>query len=164
VELTGFQNRIGNSIDYVKTSPTARYQATNTGDVAFTGAEAALHLRVPGNQQVELAYTGVHASHTLPAGYISAYVFNYAAQSGLFSWSAVIAHQVTARTQVAVVQRVGHTAYPVWDTSIARSAGHVQPYLRFDNLSNTGYEEIPGVLMPSRSITGGVAFTWARGR
>ena len=71
---------------------------------------------------------------------------------------------MTARTQVAVVQRVGHTAYPVWDVAIARSAAHVQPYLRFDNLSNTGYEEIPGVLMPGRSITGGVAFTWTRGR
>ncbi|HEX6771365.1 MAG TPA: hypothetical protein VF126_05015 [Acidobacteriaceae bacterium] len=106
----------------------------------------------------------MHASHTLPAGYISAYVSNYAAQSGLFSWSAEIGHQVIARTQVAVVQRVGQTAHPVWDASIARSAGHVQPYLRFDNLSNTGYEEIPGVRMPGRSITGGVAFTWARGR
>lgn len=164
LEVTAFQNRIGNSIDYVKTSAKARYQATNTGAVAFSGAETALHLRVPGNQQVDLAYTGVHASHSLPAGYISAYVFNYAAQSGLFSWSAVIGHQVMTRTQVAVVQRVGHTAYPVWDASIARSTGRVQPYLRFANLSNTGYEEIPGVLMPGRSITGGIAFSWSRGR
>jgi iron complex outermembrane receptor protein len=60
LELTGFQNRIGNSIDYVKTSPDARYQASNTGAVAFTGAETALHLRLPGTQQIELAYTGIH--------------------------------------------------------------------------------------------------------
>lgn len=164
LEATAFQNRIGNSIDYAKTSPIARYQATNTGAVAFTGMETALHLLLPSNQQVELAYTGVHASHTLPPGYISAYVFNYAAQSGLFSWSTIIGHQVLARTRIAIVQRVGHTAYPVWDAAIARSAGHVQPYLRFGNLSNTGYEEIPGVLMPGRSITGGMAFTWAHGR
>jgi outer membrane cobalamin receptor len=164
LELTGFQNRIGNSIDYVKTSPDARYQATNTGAVAFTGAETALHLRLGNAQQIELGYTGVHASHSLPSGYISAYVFNYAAQSGLFSWSAVVRHQIVARTQVAIVQRAGRTAYPVWDTAIARNAGHLQPYLRFDNLSNTGYEEIPGVLMAGRSITGGIAFTWAYGR
>ena len=164
LELTGFQNRIGNSIDYVKTSPDARYQASNTGAVAFTGAETALHLRLPGTQQIELAYTGIHADHSLPSGYISAYVFNYAAQSALFSWSAVIRNQIMARTQVAVVQRAGHTAYPIWDTAIARSTGHVQPYLRLANLSNTGYEEIPGVLMPGRSITGGIAFAWSRGR
>jgi iron complex outermembrane receptor protein len=36
--------------------------------------------------------------------------------------------------------------------------------LRLANLSNTGYEEIPGVLMPGRSITGGIAFTWSHGR
>jgi hypothetical protein len=148
----------------VKTSPDARYQATNTGAVAFSGAETALHLRLGNEQQIELAYTGVHASHSLPSGYISAYVFNYAAQSGLFSWSAVVRHQIMARTQVAIVQRVGRTAYPVWNTAIARNAGHVQPYLRLDNLSNTGYEEIPGVLMAGRSVTGGIAFTWAYGR
>ena len=164
LELTGFQNRIGNSIDYVKTSPDDRYQATNTGALAFTGAETALHLRLRGAHQIELAYTGMHASHSLPSGYISAYVFNYAAQSALFSWSTVIRNQIMARTQVTVVQRVGHTAYPVWDTAIARNTGHVQPYLRLANLSNTGYEEIPGVLMPSRSITGGIAFTWSRSR
>lgn len=164
LDVTGFQNRIGNSIDYVKTSPDARYQATNTGALAFTGAEAVFHLFAGDAQQLEFAYTGVHANHTLPNGFISAYVFNYAAQSALFSWSAMIRHQLIARTQVAVVERVGHTAYPVWDVALARSTGRIQPYLRFDNLSNTGYEEIPGVLMPGRSITGGVAFAWARTR
>lgn len=164
LELTGFQNRIGNSIDYIKDSPSARYVATNTGALAFTGAEAAVHMRLGANQQLDLAYTGVHASRDLPSGLISAYVFNYAAQNALFSWSAMIRHQIVARTQVAVVQRVGHTAYPLWSAAVARSGERVQPYLRFDNLSNTGYEELPGVPMAGRSVTGGIAFTWTRGR
>ena len=164
LELTGFQNRIGNSIDYIKASASARYMATNTGALAFTGAEAAVHMRLDGNQQLDLAYTGIHASRDLPSGLISAYVFNYAAQNAVFSWSAVIRHQIVARTQVALVQRVSHTAYPLWSAAIARSSGHVQPYLRLDNLSNTGYEELPGVPMAGRSITGGIALTWARGR
>jgi outer membrane cobalamin receptor len=164
LEFTGFQNRLGNSIDYIKASATAPYKATNTGPLAFTGAETALHVRLNGSQQLDFAYTGVHASRDLAPGLISAYVFNYAAQSALFSWSAIIRHQIVARTQVAVVQRVGHTAYPLWSTSVARSTGHVQPYLRFANLSNTGYQELPGVPMPGRSITGGLAFTWAHSR
>ena len=164
LELTGFQNRIGNSIDYIKDSPAARYTATNTGALAFTGAEAAVHMRLGANQQLDFAYTGVHASRDLPSGLISAYVFNYAAQNALFSWSAMIRHQIVARTQVAVVQRVGHTAYPLWSAAVARSGGRVQPYLRFENLSNTGYEELPGVPMAGRSVTGGITFTWARGR
>jgi outer membrane cobalamin receptor len=164
LELTGFQNRLSNSIDYVKASPAAPYKATNTGALAFTGAETALHLRLNGSQQLDLAYTGVHASRDLAPGLISAYVFNYAAQNASFSWSAVIRRQIVARTQVAVVQRAGHTAYPLWSLAIARSTGHVQPYLRLANLSNTGYQELPGVPMPGRSITGGLAFTWAHRR
>jgi iron complex outermembrane receptor protein len=123
-----------------------------------------LHLHLNGTQQLDFAYTGVHASRDLPNGLISAYVFNYAAQSALFSWSAVIRHQIVARTQVAVVQRVSRTAYPLWDIAIARSTGRVQPYLRFANLSNTSYQELPGVPMPGRSITGGLAFTWTHNR
>jgi hypothetical protein len=33
----------------------------------------------------------------------------------------------------------------------------LRPYLRFTNLSNTGYQEITGVNMPPRTIMGGVA-------
>jgi outer membrane cobalamin receptor len=167
LEATVFQNRISNGIDYSKTSLAAKYQATNTGSLAFTGIEAALHLRLPvfrgvRNQQVELAYTGIHASRSAPAGLISAYVFNYAAQIASSSWTGLIGSQMVARTQVAVIQRVGQTAYPLWSAALARSTGRVRPYLRLANLSNTGYEELAGVPMPGRSITGGLSFYWSR--
>ncbi len=110
---TGFRNQINHGIDYSKPSLAARYQATNTGSLAFSGAETALQLRLPASQQLDLAYTGIHASRSAPPGLISAYVFNYAAQSGSFVWSGAVTSQVLARTQVAVVQRVGRTAYPV---------------------------------------------------
>jgi outer membrane cobalamin receptor len=167
VEATGFENRVSNGIDYSKTSPGAKYEATNTGSLAFTGGEMALHLRlapVAGvmSQQVDLAYTGIHASRSAPPGLISAYVFNYAAQNGSFSWTGRVGSQVVARSQVAVVQRVGQTAYPLWSVALARSMGRVRPYVRFANLSNTGYEELPGIPMPGRSVTGGVALFWSR--
>jgi iron complex outermembrane receptor protein len=34
----------------------------------------------------------------------------------------------------------------------------IRPYIQLANLSNTGYEEIPEVLMPSRSVIGGLEF------
>jgi iron complex outermembrane receptor protein len=167
LEATTFQNRISNGIDYSKTSLAAKYQATNTGSLAFTGAEAALHLRLPNsygvrNQQIDLAYTGVHASRSAAPGLISAYVFNYAAQNASFSWTGLIGSQMVARTQVAVIQRVGQTAYPLWSAALARSTGRVRPYLRLANLSNTGYEELAGLPMPGRSVTGGLSFFWSR--
>jgi iron complex outermembrane receptor protein len=45
----------------------------------------------------------------------------------------------------------------VWNAALTHDAGKLRPYLRLGNLSNTGYEEINGVAMPGRSITGGVA-------
>jgi hypothetical protein len=38
----------------------------------------------------------------------------------------------------------------------------LHPYLRMDNLSNTGYQEIAGVPMPGRSFVGGVEISLAR--
>lgn len=71
-------------------------------------------------------------------------------------------HQAVARTQVAVIEKTGQTAYPLWDLSVTRSEGRIRPYLRLANLSNTGYEEISGVPLPGRSIMGGVAYVWTR--
>lgn len=167
LEATAFQNRISNGIDYSKTSLTAKYQATNTGSLAFTGAETALHLRVPAsygvrNQQIDLSYTGIHASRSAPPGLISAYVFNYDAQNASFSWTGLVGSQIIARTQVGLIQRVGQTAYPLWSAALSRSAGRVRPYLRLANLSNTGYEELAGLPTPGRSVTGGLSFSWSR--
>jgi hypothetical protein len=65
---------------------------------------------------------------------------------------------VSLRTQVGATQRVGQSAYALWDFAASRSGGRIRPYLQFSNLSNTGYEEVPGVTMPGRSILGGVQF------
>jgi len=37
----------------------------------------------------------------------------------------------------------------------------VQPFLQATNLSNTGYDEIPGVPMPGRGFIGGVKIVLA---
>jgi outer membrane cobalamin receptor len=156
---TGFRLQQKDSIDYSKYSLAASYQATNVSNLNLTGAETALHLRLTGNQQLEFAYTAIRAAAP-PAGLISEYAYNYAAQSALFSWTGQFFGQLSAHTQVVVVQRTGHTAYPLWDTSLARSTGRIRPYLRLLNLSNTGYQEIPDVPMQGRTVMGGIAYAW----
>jgi iron complex outermembrane receptor protein len=47
--------------------------------------------------------------------------------------------------------------YPVWNAALARDAGKLRPYLRLSNLSNTGYQEVNRVVMPGRSVVGGVS-------
>jgi iron complex outermembrane receptor protein len=50
----------------------------------------------------------------------------------------------------------------VWNAALTHESGRLRPYLRLDNLSNTGYQEINGVAMPGRSIIGGVSLWLSR--
>ena len=155
-ELTVFRRRDHDDIDYVRTSATAPYHATNVQNLAFTGVEAAIRFRLPKSQQLELGYTALHGSQQPLPGLTSKYVFNYPSHNAVFSWLGEFNQTVSLRTRVGVVQRVAQDAYPVWDLAGARSRGRIRPYLQLSNLSNTDYEEIPGVAMPGRSVIGGI--------
>jgi len=157
---TGFSLHQKDGIDYSKYSLAAPWQATNVGNFNYSGAETQLRLRLPRTQRLDLSYTAVRASSP-PAGLISEYAFNYAAQNAIAAWTGEF-HQVAAHTQVAVIQKTTRTAYPLWDISLARNTGWLRPYVRLQNLSNTGYQEIPGVPMQGRTIMAGTAFTWPR--
>jgi outer membrane cobalamin receptor len=157
---TGFHMSQKNGIDYSKYSLSKPWQATDVANFAYTGAETTLRLRLPASQQLQLSYTAVQASSP-PPGLISEYAFNYAAQSALFAWTAPLPAQITARTQLAVIQKTTQTPYPLWDISLARNTGHIRPYLRLLNLSNTSYQEIPGVPLQGRTIMGGAELNWS---
>ncbi len=159
---TGFRLQQQNSIDYSKYSLADRWQANNINNLNLSGAEATFNFRLSGIHQVQLSYTAVQAASP-PAGLISKYTYNYAAQNAVFSWTAQ-SSQLIASTQVGVVQRTGHTAYPLWDASLARRTGQIRPYLRLTNLSNTGYQEVPQVSMQGRALLGGVSYSWSRPR
>ncbi len=161
---TGFRLNQTNSIDYSKYSLAAPWQANNISNLNLTGAETSLRLRLSGTQSLALGYTGIRAN-TPPAGLISEYAYNYAAQNALIGWSGELGTgkrfgPLAAHAQLEVVQRTQHTAYPLLDVAVARSTGRVRPYLRLLNLSNTGYQEIPGVPMQGLTIMGGAAITW----
>ncbi|MCU1320110.1 MAG: TonB-dependent receptor, partial [Edaphobacter sp.] len=142
------------------------WQATNVANFAYTGAEASLRLRLPASQQLQLSYTAIQASSP-PPGLISEYTFNYAAQSALFAWSGPLPaklHQLTIQNQLAILQKTTQTPYPLWNLSLARNTGHLRPYLRLLNLSNTNYQEIPGVPLQGRTIMAGTEISWSQKR
>jgi iron complex outermembrane receptor protein len=168
----GFRLNETNAIDYSKQqlataalTSAEKWQAVNVPTLDISGAEASVRVRLSGTQQVQLSYTAAHSGN-LPANYISEYAFNYAAQNAVFAWTGQLpgawGRQITAHTQVNIVQKTTRTAYPLWDASAARNTGMVRPYLRLLNLSNTGYQEIVGVQMQGRTIMGGVELDWSR--
>jgi outer membrane cobalamin receptor len=136
------------------------WQAINIQNLNITGAEATARLRLNANQQLQFSYTAAHAASP-PPNILSEYAYNYAAQNALARWTGTF-HQLTANTQINIVQKTQHTAYPLWDVALSRNTGHLRPYLRALNLSNTGYQEIPQVPLQGRTIMAGTEFNWSR--
>jgi iron complex outermembrane receptor protein len=175
LSATGFYSRQHDTIDYVKSStvpnpylpPSCEIKgaqaaniwcADNLNGLRFTGVESTFTWIPARTQTVRVAWTGMHGAQNAPHGLQSEYVFNYPVQNIHAMWTAALHHHFTITNAVQLAQRYQQTVYPVWDMSLTHDAGKLRPYLRLSNLSNTGYQEISGVNMPPRSITGGVAF------
>ncbi len=166
LNAAAFRLQEKDAIDYAKTvlaTPTLTFaepwQAINIQNLNITGAEATVRLRLTNNQQLQFSYTAAHAAPP-PPNILSEYAYNYAAQNALFLWTGTF-RQLTAHTQVNIVQKTQRTAYPLWDIALSRNTGHVRPYLRALNLSNTGYQEIPQVPLQGRTIMAGAEFNWS---
>jgi outer membrane cobalamin receptor len=160
LSVTGFSLHQKNGIDYSKYSLDQPWQATNVANFSYNGAEADLRIRLPHTQQLQLGYTAVQATSP-PPGLISEYAFNYAAQSALIAYTAQLPAQISLRTQLAVIQKTTQSPYPLWDVAFARNTGRLRPYVRTLNLTNTSYQEIPGVPLQGRTIMAGAEFNWS---
>jgi outer membrane cobalamin receptor len=161
-QLTVFNRHEHNDIDYVRESRNTPWQATNINYIAFVGVETSVQFRLPKSQKIALAYTALKADQEVQPGLTSKYVFNYPSHNAVFSWLGQF-NNVVIRTRLGATQRVGQSAYALWDLAASRSEGRVRPFVQFSNLSNTTYQEIPGVVMPGRSVIGGAELVFSRG-
>jgi outer membrane cobalamin receptor len=165
ISATGFYSREHDTIDYVRSSPVAQWKAANLSGLRFLGVETAATW-VPGKTQtIRIAWTGLAGAQTSLHGLQSEYALNYPVENLQTMWAVQLRHHLILTNSVRVArpyQQPGNpgwntSPYPVWNASLSRNSGKVSPYLRFGNLSNTGYQEINGVNMPGRSISGGVS-------
>ena len=163
LSAAGFRLNQSNVIDYAKRTlatpaltAAQPWQAINVAHLDLNGAEASASFQISSHQRLQLSYTAVQTG-AAPPGILSEYAYNYAAQNALFAWTGNFG-QLTAYTRVNIVQKTTHTAYPLWDLTLTRNTGRLRPYLRALNLSNTGYQEIPQVPMPGRTLIAGLEF------
>jgi iron complex outermembrane receptor protein len=154
-ELTYFERHEQNGIDFVRPSPTAVWVAANLAQLRFKGVEAITRLRLPHKNELTLSYTGLNGARDALAGMISRYVFNYAQHQGIANWQVTLP-RVALRTRVGALQRIDRATYAVWDIYATASEGRVRPFIQFTNLTNTRYQEIPGVNMQGRAVVGGL--------
>ena len=159
-EATVFERHDRDVIDYVRSSASSPYTAENIQKLNFTGVELSVELRLPHNQQVQVAYTGLHGVQQSLNGLQTKYSFNYPTHDGVIAWNGRLPGKFIARTRIGVVDRYASDPYGLWDAAVAREFGHVAAHLVFSNISDTQYEEIQGVIMPGRSVVFGLDFYW----
>jgi outer membrane cobalamin receptor len=160
--LTGFYTRQHNAIDYVRPDPSQKWQAVNLSGLQFSGVESTFTWIPAESQTVRIAWTALHGAQSALNGLQSEYVFNYPVENIHADWSVAFHHVFAITNAVQLAQRYKQTVYPVWNLAVTHNSGKIRPYIRVTNLSNTGYQEITGVTMPSRTIIGGLAFQLGR--
>jgi iron complex outermembrane receptor protein len=157
-EVTVFERRDRDVIDYVRSSSSSPYMAENIQKLNFTGVETSVELRLPHDQQLQLSYTGLHGVQESLSGLQTKYTFNYPTIDAVVSWYGRLPGKFVARTRIGVVDRYASDPYGLWDAAVSRQFGHVSARLGLANISDTQYEEIPGVIMPGRSVVFGLDF------
>ena len=128
----------------------------------LAGFEATLRWQPVRGQIVTAGWSGLSGAHDALGGLLSEYVYNFPVENVHAGWRAALGRGFTVNNGVNVVKRYQATPYAVWNSTWMREQGRVQPYLRLNNLANTGYEEISGVRMQGRSIVGGVTVQLGR--
>ena len=170
LSATGFYSREHDAIDYVRSSPTAQWQAVNLNGLHFKGVETFATWTPAKSQRIQVAWTGLAGGQSSLNGLQSEYALNYPVLNIHATWTASLGRIVNVTNSVAIAQPYQQpglspwnaSPYPVWNVAVTHETGRIRPYLRLDNLSNTGYQEINGVAMPGRSIIGGVSLWLSR--
>jgi outer membrane cobalamin receptor len=162
--LTIFYSREHDAIDYVRSSPSLPWQATNLNGLRFAGVEETTRWLPTAGQELDFGWTVISGAQRALGGLESEYVFNYPVQNANFTWKATVNKSYFLSTRVAVIERYHRDPYPVWGVSAAREGGRLHPYIRIENLANTGYDEIERVRMPGRTFTGGIEISFRNSR
>jgi outer membrane cobalamin receptor len=157
LSATGFYSRQHNAIDYVRANANAPWQAENLSGLRFTGVEASTTWKPSRMHTIQVGWTSLYGAQNALHGLQSEYIFNYPVNNVHAMWDWALPGGVALTNMVQIAERYEQTAYPVWDVSLIRGRGTVQPYARMTNASNTGYQEIEGVAMPGRAIVAGLA-------
>lgn len=154
--VTVFERRERDGIDYYRSSPTDLWQALNIDSLNFTGVESSLRFALPKSQTLDLRYTWLlGVQDTVPIGY-TRYTFNYPTDSGVIAWQGAVGQSLVLRSRIGVLNRRERDPYALWDLYAAMPRGSVHPFLQISNVTSTSYQEIQGVVMPGRTVIGGV--------
>jgi outer membrane cobalamin receptor len=161
-DLTIFERRERDGIDYYRSSPTDLWRALNIQSLDFTGVEASLKVDARKAGTVDISYTGLRGvQDTIPLGFTK-YTFNYPVHSAVAAWQATLGSGFIVRTRIGMLDRRARDPYALWDFYTGFVRWQVHPFLQLANITGTSYQEVLGVPMPGRTIIGGVEWVLRR--
>src|SRR5439155_1342690 len=114
--------------------------------------------RLPREQCLQFAYTGLYGAQDPLNGQQTKYTFNYPTNDAIVIWQGTLPGKFIARSRVGMVDRYQKGPYALWDASIGREFRNVRAHVSFANITDTQYEEIERVIMPGRSVLFGLDF------
>lgn len=155
-DITLFQLREQDVIDYMRDTSSTVWQATNIDRLHFNGVDGSLRVPLLSSQELDISYTAMHGYHEAMPGIESEYAFWYPTQYGVVAWQARLPYGVLARSRVGVLDRYSYKTYGLWDMYLAWAKGRFQPFVQFTNLTNTSYQEVQMVAMPGRAVVAGL--------
>lgn len=156
VSSTVFYSRQRNAIDYVRADASEPWMATNLSGLHFTGVENSATWQPDGQNQLRASWTLLAGAQQALQGMQSEYVFNYPVNNASVDAMHVWKQGVAVQTRLGVTERYHQNPYAVWDVAVRYGHGHVRPYARVTNVTNTGYQEVLDVQMPGRTVVAGV--------
>jgi iron complex outermembrane receptor protein len=159
-EMTVFTRRDRDVIDYVRSSSPGPYTAENIQKLNFTGIELSGELQLPSDGRLLISYTGLRGVQESLTGLQAKYTLSYPKQDALVAWNGHLPGRLIARTRLGVIDPYTTDPYGLWDIALAREFGHVAAHLALSNITDTEYQEIPGIVMPGRSVIVGLDFFW----
>jgi iron complex outermembrane receptor protein len=128
----------------------------NIDALNFTGVSSGVRFAISTAQSLDFKYSWLQGNEdSIPIGETK-YTFYYPVHSGVVAWQASLPSHFMLRTHVGVIDRRAEGVYAVVDVDAAYTRGSVHPFLRLSNLANMSYEEVQSVVMPGRTIIGGV--------
>ena len=157
-DVSAFRRHDKNGIDYIRSDVSEIWRAANISNLEFTGVEATVRFQIGASQRFDIAYAGLHGAQAALHGLESKYLFEYPVHSGIVTWWGHGPQHIDTHVRLGVLDRYGRDAYPLIELSADRPFAYVKPFIQLSNLTNTGYEEIPGVRMPGRSYLAGLEF------
>jgi outer membrane cobalamin receptor len=157
---TVFQRFEKDLIDWAKESDAEVWEVMNITEADVFGLSQSVRYSTPKGHSVAVHYSWLDKEQMLP----DCYVLKYSSMNPKHLAVAEIKAMVTPKLSVTVLgryrERENGENYFVTDLRLAHKTGNWRIFADCTNALSRDYEEIPGVLMPSRVVSSGVTLSF----